>query len=419
MQPRGKEELYTKFQKSSKFINILTILGCFIAACSLWFYVSGDQNYTRTFYNLPVAVRDVNSITELGLEPISKSEATVDVTISGKRRVISGVTSDDIHPYISLKGITTGQQYLLPIKTEVPKSVNVTSTSLESVNIYIDRIKLETFPVTAEIISGGIKGSSVSEVVIELDTNEITVEGPSEIISIIDKATVKYALGGVIESSVDALGEVVLLDRNGNATQSEYLTITPAVISAHIPVYTSKTVKVVPDFSAGDSTSNYEVTPSTVTIKSEDAIALSKVDEIKTIPINLDSYDEKSPQCGLVLPKGILLASGNDKVEVKINTQSEKTLEITNICCINGSLEVENISSSRKIKFVGRTKDITALTTEDVCIVADLKEYNKPGTYAVPITVISLSGKNVSPDGDYTIKITLKEKTDNKSTPKS
>ena len=399
----------------TKVMGFVSKILCVVAAFIMWMYVAGDQTYEKTFENIPVSLEGENSIVEAGLEAMMNREAVTTVTVRGKRSRLNSLTAEELSPHVSLRGISSSQLYMLPIKVNTPQDVSAVSISPESLSVYVDKMKLETVPLTARIISGGVKDTSVNNISVKLDVTEVTVEGPSEIVGNISSAVVELDLGGVISSSVDISGSVRLVDANGAEVVSDYISVIPSTVNAHIPVYTSKSVRVSPDF-AGFSSDGYtcEINPQFVTVKSEDAELLDDVDKVFTTPINLDSDSGSTSMYELVIPDGVILDSEDTRVEVKLSNNIGKSLAIKNIVYVNleDSLSVNESESTESVEvhFVGNISALNSLSSEDYCIIADLEGHLNAGKFTVPVYVVPIkNNEDATVDGEYEISVTLEK----------
>ena len=399
--------------KEKNKIGLIPKLLCVVAAFILWMYVAGDQTYETTFENVPVTMDGEESITESGLEAMSNREAVTTVTVRGKRSQLNALTAEDLSPHVSLRGITSSQLYMLPIKINTPQGVSTVSISPESLSVYIDRMKLETIPLTAEIVSGGVKDTSVNDISVKLDVNEVTVEGPSEIVSNISGAVVELDLGEVITSSVDISGTIHLVDASGVEIVNDYLNVTPSTVNAHIPVYYSKAVRVFPDFSDVDSEGyTCEIVPQLVTIKSENSELLDGIDRVMTTPINLVSGSGGTSMYELVIPDGVILDSDDDRVEVKISNNTGKTITVKNVVFVNtaDTLKVSDDSknASLDVRLIGSSTALSSQKESDYYVLVDLEGYAAPGNYEVPVKVVPITGgTEVEIDDEYTMSVTL------------
>ncbi len=402
-----------KGRKTSFFAKLM----CVITAFLLWFYVTGDQNFERTFKNIPVEIEDADALKASGLEAISNTDTLANITVSGKRSVVNSLEASDISAYISLKGISTSQQYMLPIKVTAPTGVTIANAQPESVNVYIDRINLRSVPITAEIVAGGVKDAEPDEIVVKLDVNEVTVEGPNEVVSRIEGAVAQLDLGSVISSSIDVTGEIKLVDANGNTIESEYLSVNPGTVKAHIPVYYSKTVNVVPKFVDGNPEDySYVISVPKLVLKTEDRRTLEPVESISTKPISLANDVKGKSKYELDIPEGVIVESGISSVEIEISDNSRQTVSLENIMFINldKKLAVTENDKSVSVNFTGDAAELLNITPSDFYCVADLTKYNKPGEYEVFVTVAlspasGIDAADVHVEGTYKISVTLSE----------
>ena len=115
------------------------------------------------------------------------------------------------------------------------------------------------------------------------------------------------------------------------------------------------------------------------------------------------------------LPEGVSLVdknSGNVTVTVKIEKEGTSSIDF-----MVSSIRINNLAQNLQVSYepdaeitLRFTGDETLLDMLDIsnAVSVDLSDYNKPGTYDVPVRVNLPSG--ISQDGQATVRLTLEEK---------
>ncbi|MBQ4118267.1 MAG: hypothetical protein IJD08_04710, partial [Oscillospiraceae bacterium] len=151
---------------------------------------------------------------ELGLSVIEGAENTVNVTISGQRSVIGGISAEDISISPSLSGVTGAGTYTLELRASnnSSKEFEIVNISPASIAVKFDKYVDKTVKVEY-VINGeyNIPDEYIQEEVYT-DPKYITITGPERDISAIEKAIVRAELTGNYEETVYAEGDIILVD---------------------------------------------------------------------------------------------------------------------------------------------------------------------------------------------------------------
>ena len=129
--------------KNNRFLMFLS----FLIALVLWLWVAIDKSpeIQTVITNVPVKINLENSIPQqLGLQIFGKSEFTVDVTVTGKKYILSSLTADDIiieanTNYVNSAGVKTLQLKVLP--SDDSDDFVITNISSTHIEVFFDTYK--------------------------------------------------------------------------------------------------------------------------------------------------------------------------------------------------------------------------------------------------------------------------------------
>ena len=96
-----------------------------------------------------------------------------------------------------------------------------------------------------------------------------------------------------------------------------------------------------------------------------------------------------------------------------IRNKATAVIRATNIAFIHEPDGLEATSMTKQVQVTIRASesDIAKITSNNLRLVADLADYSIPGTNSVPVTVYIDGFPNAGVIGDYTIVVSLAEKT--------
>ena len=123
-----------------RVLTFSVMLGAFLLAILMWFYVLGydSPNFEKRFAGIDVSVSGAAELKE-------KNGFAVDVTVAGKKTDVNRLSSDDIRAYIDISSLTENGRVPVRIQVDLPNGIRLASLSTDTVYIYVDR------SVTAEI----------------------------------------------------------------------------------------------------------------------------------------------------------------------------------------------------------------------------------------------------------------------------
>ncbi|MBE6617289.1 MAG: hypothetical protein E7627_05045 [Ruminococcaceae bacterium] len=411
--------------KHAKQIDIVIKILCVAVAFVMWIYVMMVESpeYEETFSHITVElINTENLVSERELAIYNGYGTMIDVTISGKKSVISKIGESDIVATADVSTISgDGGRYNCKINVDVPAGCQVVGMSQETVSVYLDKasqisVALSEQRENTNLPEGAFTGT------IEFPVDMVNVTGPSNVLAKINKAVVVLDLAGVTKTTT-LTEEVKLYDRNGNEIISPYIDYYPKSVTLEVPVYKKVTVNLDAYFKYGflgyDNTT-ITIDPATVEVTGEvDVINKGNLIE----PIELDeklhfSGNRCYKTFDLETVDGVILST--DRVTVTaIVDNSIRTMNITvpggNIMDTGAKPGVEYTYSREPVtvKLMGTKEALSALEPEDIMLVLDMSPYNESnsGTVRVKaeVKIDSVQKDMILEIGTYTIDVTFAE----------
>ena len=400
----------------------------FIFAVFLWFIVVNFDNPvgSSTFRDIPVQILNDDIITSAGEVYQVEGDRTVTVVVYATREVRQKLTSDNIVATADIKQIdSTGR--LVPIEVTI-NGFSGESVTAEAIprNLTIQREKSGKKVMSLTVDTEGVKladGYILGDASVEPD--QVTITGAESVLDQVDRAVAQVdEVEGVSEDSV-LPASLVLYDANGNELNQTQMSnnLGEDGLSVSVEVMKVKGIPVVFDVE-GSPAEGYKYsgcvsTPESVQVcgKSEDIDKISEIDVPASV-IDISGASEPiemSVDITPYLPEGVELVdenSGNVKVTVKI--EQEGTLSVDFMV---SSIRINNLAENLQVSYEPDaeitfrfTGDEDLLDTLDIsnAVSVDLSDYDRPGTYDVPVKVNLPAG--ISQDGQVTVQLTLAEK---------
>ncbi|MBQ3237088.1 MAG: hypothetical protein IJA92_06115 [Oscillospiraceae bacterium] len=363
---------------------------------------------------------------ELGLSVIEGAENTVNVTISGQRSVIGGISAEDISISPSLSGVTGAGTYTLELRASnnSSKEFEIVNISPASIAVKFDKYVDKTVKVEY-VINGeyNIPDEYIQEEVYT-DPKYITITGPERDISAIEKAVVKAELTGDYEETVYAEGDIILVDEEGSEVQYSENEITLSAYTAKIVVPVHRTVALpitfeytnIPEF-FDTANLKYTVSPEEIVAEGEDSI-IEKFSDIFVGYVDMAEITLENPSVkfGVSLPEGLTVRDDVDEISIDFDLEDyvESQFNASQIRVINvpQNYSVTSNSSRVAVKLIGPKDVINEISAKDIVVQVDMstREITQTGQYRIKAEVFLPGGENAWAVGDYSITVTVKEK---------
>ncbi len=397
---------------------------CVLAAFCLWIYVMQVESpeHEQIFSHITVELPETDDLIKKGMTIYSGYGQMIDVTLSGKKSVLSKLTESDIVATADISGVEAdGQRYNCRIMVDVPAGCKLVGTSQEYISVYLD----ETTTVNVELTEN--RGNTrlpdgCTTGLIQFPVEQITVTGPQKTVDKIAKAVVNIDLTGVT-STTTMTQPVTLVDKYGTAIVNPYVNFYPSEVTLTVPVLKTVTVPVQIDFL--NNYFNEDNTVITMTPAYIDVTGDPNVIDAGTLiyPIEINERtDFYNMECNrtviLESVPGVTLSSSYVELSV-VADPSIKTREITvpgaNIKDTGGKTGVRYSweSNPMTITIMGPINAISQISPEDITIKLDMSPYDGSNSGAIrvrsEIDIDSEYADQVIDVGVYYVTVTFSE----------
>lgn len=394
----------TKKLRESITNNIMLKIAAVFIAALIWLAVVNlsDPTKTITIYGIPINLTNEEAITEQNKVYTVDQRLTLNVTITGKRSVISELSSDDFTAVAPLDEISVANSVQVEVsanKKNVENRISIVNQSVKAVSVDIEDLVDEQYPVEVEIIGELAKGYYLGGY--NSSRNNIIVTAPESVQQKIDKAKVIVDVTNANQNFEEKY-KIKLYDSNGNIIKNSNVNKNYKKTKVNIEVLKGNTVPIDIEYS-GNPAKGYEVTgfefePQKVTlvgkhsiIDSIESIKVPKedvsVDGVKdtvNIEVNLNKY----------LPDGVSVADSANAIAtitIKVEKLETKKFQIN-----KSDISLQNVESgytadisndSISVSLIGLKSELDEVTSDDIKASVDLKGIKANKTVDVSLTI--------------------------------
>lgn len=332
-------------------VKILSVL----IAIFLWFYVITEQNpVVPKEVTLPIRLVNVESLAKNDLVMLNDLNSfSMTLKLKGKKEILDTVNLNSLTAYADLSGYRAEGEISVPIIINgLPDGVSITSRSLYSIIVSLDKKIVVQRPVTYNLTGNPIGG--LASMVPILTPSEVVLTGAESIIDKVKVIRVDIDIAGA-GANVNKTLPVKLLDAEGKAVEG--IQLNTQNINVTVPIANTKRVPIQLALEGlpaeGYMIVDKFVTPKEILVTGEQGL-LEGLNSISTRVITLGNGEVPNVAsfevpAQLELPEGIQLANGNEQIRVYINIQKivTRTIEVTNLEYrnLNPQLEVANAPS--------------------------------------------------------------------------
>ena len=402
----------------------LKILAFFIALFMWLIVVNIDDPVTdKTYTGIPVQVINEEVVTSANRTyQIVDDTQEVSVTVTAQRSVLNDVKAEDIVAIADMKEMSLGTQIPIEVKIEGYKYDSAVSNP-RNLQIQIDDEAKNNFPITPTTLGTVREGYVIGE--LKANPEKVTIRGPKTVIDSINRVVAEVDVSG-LSSDTEVEARLVLYDANNNVIDQSLLAnnLGKEGLTVEVTLHQIKSVKVELDTSMVTAADGYKISeisvePQEVRISGSKS-ALARVTEI-SVPasaltaVNLTQRTERSIDISQYLPEDVSLVDENaDNVVVTIAVEKPgaENFEVS-----TSSITVNNLDSNLELSY-GSVVDLeiqikgpdATLNTFSIAkkVSIDLKDYTRPGTYTVPVSVELPSGCSLV--NEVSVEVILEEK---------
>ena len=382
-----------------------------------------DPEKTITVSNIPISVTNESAITSRDMVYNVKSEQYLNITVSGKRSIVSNLSAEDFRATASLKELSKVNSIPVDVTTKnasLGRKITIVKQSAQTILVDVENVEEKDFTdlvveYTGKVADGYVAGLS------SMSTDEVTVKAPTSIIDKIKKVAVRCSLDGT-NTNISKKCPVILYDKNDKEIKSDEIELSDKKIRVNVNVLRAKQVPIstINKDELGKPADGYVVDD---VILSSDSITVygseESLDSIESLDIqdDIDVSDAKGDVTQNIdvtgkLPKG-LSVSGESTITVKVLIKKliTRTFEYdaseVSLNDLSSDLDVQLVTKKVKVTLQGEEEVISQLTKDDMAISADLGKV-KEGTTTVHVDVAVPD--NTTLMNNVTIKIKAKAK---------
>ena len=401
-----------------KFLAVLIALVLWLAIVNV-----NDPEKTITVSNIPISVTNESAITSRDMVYNVKSEQYLNITVSGKRSIVSNLSAEDFRATASLKELSKVNSIPVDVTAKnasLGRKITIVKQSAQTILVDVENLEEKDFTdlvveYTGKVADGYVAGLS------SMSTDEVTVKAPTSIIEKIKKVAVRCSLDGT-NTNISKKCPVILYDKNDKEIKSDEIELSDKKIRVNVNVLRAKQVPIstINKDKLGKPADGYVVDD---VILSSDSITVygseESLDSIESLDIqdDIDVSDAKGDVTQNIdvtgkLPKG-LSVSGESTITVKVVIKKliTRTFEYdaseVSLNDLTSDLDVQLVTKKVKVTLQGEEEVISQLTKEDMAISADLGKV-KEGTTTVHVDVAVPD--NTTLMNNVTIKIKAKAK---------
>lgn len=401
-----------------KFLAVLIALVLWLAIVNV-----NDPEKTITVSNIPISVTNESAITSRDMVYNVKSEQYLNITVSGKRSIVSNLSAEDFRATASLKELSKVNSIPVDVTTKnasLGRKITIVKQSAQTILVDVENVEEKDFTdlvveYTGKVADGYVAGLS------SMSTDEVTVKAPTSIIDKIKKVAVRCSLDGT-NTNISKKCPVILYDKNDKEIKSDEIELSDKKIRVNVNVLRAKQVPIstINKDELGKPADGYVVDD---VILSSDSITVygseESLDSIESLDIqdDIDVSDAKGDVTQNIdvtgkLPKG-LSVSGESTITVKVLIKKliTRTFEYdaseVSLNDLSSDLDVQLVTKKVKVTLQGEEEVISQLTKDDMAISADLGKV-KEGTTTVHVDVAVPD--NTTLMNNVTIKIKAKVK---------
>lgn len=394
-----------KMYQNDKVLLALSVLLATIFWGIITFIV--DPNDVKVISDIDVIINLHGSATQrLGLVLVDREEQRLQVTVSGKRTVLSKLTKNDITAIAQLTNVTEPGRHDLPIdirKTNANANFEIESASFSIISATFDYTSTKIIPIDVDT-TGTTAADGYFLGIPLVSDGVVEITGPESTVSKVSSAVIRVPANTDLTQTYVHQGDIILLDYEKNPIENSKLTLSVYSSNVTIPVLKQKNLPIIVDFrnAPADYLTNplsYVVTPPYITLagpqdtmNSWEAFVAGTID-FTQLDENKDTFDFK-----VSLSTGFYNIDEVSSIKVKLNMSNftSKTFTLTSFEAIDaqpGQTVTFTTTRLTNVKVVGPKNVIRNLKASDIIAQVDVSDSTTAGQYELP-AVIKVKGRN-------------------------
>lgn len=368
-------------KKNRKLVDAALAL---LLAFGLWLYVVNVENPTgsATMRDLTIQVQGQSDLAEAGLMVTDLSRDTMNVKITGKKKTLMKLGSDNVFLTTDVSSITEEGEYDLTCKVTYPSYINSENVSASSwsdmlVTVTVEKKATKTIPVRGAFI--GTEAEDCLAGTVSTDPGEIEITGPEDRLAQISYAQVQVG-GETVSDTIVQEAPVVFMDGDDVPVQDlENLSFSATEVEITVPVRRVVKIPLTVSFQEGGGADSddvsYKISPSSVTVIADgqedlpESISLGQIDLTQV-------YGDTSYSLPVTIPTGVTAwgAPSYAVVRLSLGELVSRQFATGNISLVNvPEGYVASLVSPRLYVWVrGSEEQLDKLTADEIAVEVDL-----------------------------------------------
>lgn len=387
---------------------------CIIASFTLWLYIFNVENPIKERKILvPVTIVNKDKLTQSKLVTVGSEQENVSLTIKGDASDVYLIKSEDFKLESNLGdyGVKKGENKIPVVIKKSPQNVKIVNSESLWITITLDDLKQKTVSVKVEV-EGKVKEGFLAMKPI-LKTNEVEVNGPSDLIKYVSSALAKFDVKNSTKD-VSTVLSLQPLDSSGNVIKG--ISMQPDSVQITVPIKKTKSipinVKILGSLNNGSNIKSITPTPETVDIAGDENV-ISKISNINTENVDISKINNKDNiEAKLLIPQNVILVNNNGIVSLKANLDKSVQKDF------NLDIQTKNLGTdytatldTNKVSLIvsGAESVINNLKPEDIGCYVDLNSL-KEGEQTVTISANLPSEISKISQNPSNVKVIIKKK---------
>lgn len=411
----------------NRILAVISVVAAFVIW--VWIAIEKSPEVQQVITDVPVQINLENTIPEqLGLQIFGESEFNVDVTVKGKKYIVSSLDKEDIQVVANTNRVDSAGLWTLQLKVTPADGSDdfiISASSQTFVEVYFDKYK------ELEVALEGIVDTKLDSYVpndclagdVVLSKNTVLVSGPASEINRVTGVSATATIDSVLEKTTTFDTKIVIKTTDGISLEYTEINSGDSNITMAVPVLKVVTLPTAVEFKNAPSyfinnPLKYTVYPSTVKVAIPvDAIETTEsfiVDTIDFADIS-NSYNTFYVNTDSITSYKIMDENiKRFRISVNASDMSTKTMTVPSsaikIKNDRDDFDVHlNTTKDVTITLVGPQADIEGITADNIRIEVDTADKTiVDDTKTIQGKVIVSSDYNCWAIGKYDIKVSVK-----------
>lgn len=412
--------------RSIIYNNKIAMLFSLVAAFAIWIWVAVEKSpvVEVTISSVPVKIDMENSVpAQLNLQTFGQTDYYVDVTVTGKRFIVSTLSPEDIVVIAQTNYVDSAGNKSLQLKavSANSKDFEIVRLSQTYIDVYFDTYKEAEFAIVPQISAPNDQtvtdGCILGNVL--FSRNTVVVSGPSTEVNKITGVVAQTALNAPLSATTTVQPQIKLQTENEEILSNVQINTGDAAITMTMPVLKKITLPTTVTFKNAPTGYLNDGVPFTVSpAKVEAAVPIEKINEIQNISVGTVDFAE------LDIGYNVFNFNASDITEYTIVDSSVRfkvTVNMTGLTSAVFSVPSQNISITTQkdgytatviaeplenIRIIGTTEEIAALTNEMIFAEVNLSESAlQAGEQTVKARVVIKGSTKAWASGSYSVRV--------------